>query len=62
MAGHFLGDEGVEVHVVQTVPAATQGLRGVGRGAGGARAYGNARHGAAQAWKDKREKRRRQIK
>lgn len=52
MAGHLLGDEGVEVHVVQTVPAATEGLRGVGRGAGGARAYGNARHGTAQAWKD----------
>lgn len=23
MAGHLLGDEGVEVHVVQTIPAAT---------------------------------------
>lgn len=48
VTGHFLSDEGVEVHVMKAVPTATVGLSGVCWGTRRTRTHRNARHGATK--------------
>lgn len=49
MECHLLSDEGVEVHVMKTIPTTTEGLGRVGWGAGRTGAHRNACHGTAEA-------------
>jgi len=56
MKCHLLGDEGVEVHVVKTVPTPTEGLGRVGWGTGRTGTHRNARHRTAEAWKEEKVK------
>lgn len=53
VASHLLCDEGIEIHIMKTVPATTEGLGRVSRGTRRARTYRNACHGATKAWREK---------
>lgn len=52
---HLLRDEGVEVHIVKTIPASTEGLGRVSRGTRRTRTHRNACHGTTKAWGEKRK-------
>lgn len=54
VAGHFLSNEGVEVHVMKTVPTTTEGLSRVSWGTRRTRTHRNTCHGTAKTWKGKR--------
>lgn len=54
MERHLLSNEGVEVHVMETIPTATEGLGGVSWGTGRTRTHRNACHGTAKTWREKK--------